>query len=93
MIEYGFGRRFHDLKYIKVGFFFPLELIIYLRALLQKIVENHQFNVILSYLNVGKCRHLNKNSYLHHLLKYVDFSWNCYCHHKLLGFVNQHVVI
>ena len=49
MIEYGFGRRFHDLKYIKVGFF-PLELIIYLRALLQKIVENHQFNVILSYL-------------------------------------------
>ena len=33
MVEFGFGRRFHDFKYFKVGFFFMFyEFIIYLRA-------------------------------------------------------------
>ena len=50
MAKSGFGRRFHDLKYFEVGFFFIfLEFIINLRAPLQKFVEKHQFNVILSY--------------------------------------------
>ena len=29
--------------------------------------------------------------HLHGFLKYVDFSWNCFCHHKSLGFVDQYV--
>ena len=49
MAKFGFGRRFHDIKYFEVGFIFMfLEFIINLRATLQKFVEKHQFNVILS---------------------------------------------
>ena len=42
MAKYGFGRRFHELKYFKVtfNFFIFLEFIINLRASLQKFVEN-----------------------------------------------------
>ena len=50
MIEFGFGRRFHDLNYFEVGIVFIfLELTIYLRASSQNFVQNHQFNVILFY--------------------------------------------
>ena len=48
MTKSSFGHRFHDPKYIEVGFFF-LEFILNLRAPSQKIVERHQFDVISSY--------------------------------------------
>ena len=67
MIEFGFGRRFHDLIYFEVGIFFIFfELTIYLRASSQKFVENHQFNVILSYLKqLFLDIHLFNVTYLH----------------------------
>ena len=40
MAKYGFGRKFHDLKYFEVGFFFVfLEFTRSLRVSLQKFVE------------------------------------------------------
>ena len=85
MVELGFGCRFHDLKYFKVGIFFMfLEFIIYFRASSQIFVKYHQFNVILSYLKQNYDNCLFNITYLHHLLKYVNFLWNCFCHHKLL---------
>ena len=97
MVEFSFGRRFHDLNYFEVGIFFIfLEFIIYLRASSQNFVENHQFNVILSYFKQNLDNSLVQYHllahHLHHLLKYVDFSWNIFCHHKLLGFVDQYVL-
>ena len=51
MTKSGFGHRFHDLKYFKVGFIFILlEFLISLRATLQKFVGKHQFDVLLSCL-------------------------------------------
>ena len=50
MAKIGFGCRFHDLKYFKVGLFFIfLNFFITLRVLLQKFVEKYQFDVIFSY--------------------------------------------
>ena len=51
MVECGFGRWFHDLKYFKVGFnlnFIFLEFIINLRASLQKVAKKHELYVVLS---------------------------------------------
>jgi hypothetical protein len=48
MIEPSFGCKFHDLVYFKGGcFFIFLEFIIHFKVLSQKIIENHQFNVLL----------------------------------------------
>ena len=48
MAKSGFRLRFHNLKCFEVGFIpIFLELIIKLRAPLQKFVEKHQFNRIL----------------------------------------------
>ena len=30
--------------------------------------------------------------YSHHVLKYVDFTWEQNCQHKLLGFVDERVI-
>ena len=50
MVVSGFGCRFHDLDYFEVEYFnIFLEFIIYSRASSQNFVENHDFNVILSY--------------------------------------------
>ena len=43
MVDFGFGRRFHDLKYFEVGFilfFIFLQFIIKLRATFQNFLEN-----------------------------------------------------
>ena len=51
MVDSRFGRRLHDLEYFEARFFFIfLEFIINLRASIQKIVEKHQYSVILSCL-------------------------------------------
>jgi hypothetical protein len=83
MASYGFKCRFHDLEYLEVGFLFFiifsifLELIINLRAPLQKFIENINSNVNLPcfkkildnyVLNISTCTLLAR------LLKYVDFS-------------------
>ena len=77
--------------------FIFLEFIIYLRASSQNLVENHQFNVILSYFYTNFRQSLVQYHLLAHhlyrLLKYVDFSWTFFgCHHGLLGFVDQCVL-
>ena len=50
LVEYGFGRSFHDVIFFDVGdfnfIFIFLEFIVYFRASSQDIVESHQFNVI-----------------------------------------------
>ena len=80
-----------DFMTLTISFTF-LEFIIYLRASLQNFVENHQYNVILSYFKQNLNIHLFNITYLHttctRLLKYVDFSWNWICHQNLLGFVD-----
>ena len=46
MVEFGFGCKFHDLKYFEVGNYFFilfLEFIICLRSSSQNLGENHQF--------------------------------------------------
>ena len=93
MAKYGFGRRFHDLKYFEVGFFFIfLEFIINLRATLQNFVEKYQFNVILScfkqildnyMFNISTCTLLAPSSKICRLFLKKN------CQHKLLGFVDQ----
>ena len=54
LVKYGFGRRFHDLKYFEVRIFFIfLQFIIKLRNLDIKLFRtNHQFNIF--YLIVKK---------------------------------------
>ena len=96
MIESGFGSRFHDLNYFEVGiFFYSLEFIIYLRAPSQNFVENHQINVIFSIFQTKFRQSLVQYQllahHLHPLLKYVDFSWNCFCHQSLFDFENHRV--
>ena len=50
VVEFGLGRRFHGLNYFEVEFsLIILYFIIYYRASSQNSVENHQFEVILSY--------------------------------------------
>ena len=72
--------------------FIFLEFIISLRASSQNFVENHQFNIIILYFKQILDNHLfNMITYLPRLLQYVDFSWNLFCHHTLLGFVNHYV--
>ena len=47
MIEYGFERKFHDLKTFEVGnFSIFFGFVITLKASSQNFVENHQLNVI-----------------------------------------------
>jgi hypothetical protein len=43
LVESGFGRKFHDHKYFKVGFYtyIFLEFIIYSRASSQNFVDNY----------------------------------------------------
>ena len=49
MAKFGFGRKFHDLKYLEFGIFFLiLEFIINLRETIQIFVKKNQFDVILS---------------------------------------------
>ena len=74
--KFGFGRKFHDLKYCKVGFFFIfLEFIIHLREPLQNIIEKNQVIINLSYF---LDYYLFNITYLHTTctipLEYVDFS-------------------
>ena len=94
MIESGFGRIFHDLNYSEVGFLIFLELIICLRASSKNFVENHKFNVILSYFKQNlkmtcsislTCTPLALSSKICRLL--LEFVG----HHKLFGFVDQYV--
>ena len=66
MVESGFGRRFHGLNHFEVGFFFTsLELIIFMRASSQNFVENHQFDVFLSYFKQILESHFFHITYLH----------------------------
>ena len=66
MVEFGFGRRFHDLKYFEVGIFFHKPLIHYLlKGIIIKFVENHQFNVIISYFKQILNNYLFNSTYLH----------------------------
>ena len=50
IVEFGYGHKFHDLKYIEVRFilFFYMifEFIPYMRAKSQKFVNNRQLNVM-----------------------------------------------
>ena len=75
-------------------FIFP-EFIINSRAILQRFVEIHQFHVILLFFKQMLNKHvLNKSTYtlLDPSSKYMYFSWNNFCQHKLLGFVDQCVL-
>ena len=57
---------FITLTILKLEFsFIFLEFIIYLRASSQNFVENHQFNVILSYFKQILDNHLFNITYLH----------------------------
>ena len=52
MVEFSCGRRFDDLKYFKVGFFFSYSLnSLYILGHLHDffLIENHHFNVLLLY--------------------------------------------
>ena len=50
MVEYSFGLKYHDPKCFEVGVFLMfLEFNINLRASSQNFVENHRFDVVLSY--------------------------------------------
>ena len=70
MPKFGFGCRFYHLKYFEVGIFFIfLEFIINLRATMQKFVENHQFNIILSYF---------KQFLDDYVLKKTSMNWQKY---------------
>ena len=72
MPKYGFGRRFHDLKYLEVDYFYMfLEFTINLRA---SYVKKNQFNVILSYFKQLLVQYNLLAHHLQCLLKYVDFS-------------------
>ena len=79
MVNYCFGRRFHDLKYFEVGIFFFmfLEFIINLKVPLWYFLEKHQFHVIPSYFelildnymfNISTCTLLTLSSKLCRLL-------------------------
>ena len=66
MVESNFGRRFHDLKYLKVGFFFIfLDFIIHFKASSQIFVETHQLNVISLYCKQALDNYLFNITYLH----------------------------
>ena len=66
--------------------FILLELIVYLRTCHKTLVENHQFKQISE-------SHLFNIVYLHHLLKYIDFSWNFFCHQNLFRSLNRYFLI
>ena len=100
MVNFGFRRRFHDLKFYEVGFFFfffffffiILEFVINLRASLQSFVGKHQFNVILScfkQLLENYVVNISTCTLLALSSTYVNFSWKTFGQHKLLGFVDQ----
>ena len=77
MARYASGRRFHDLTYFEVEFFFfiVLEIIMKFRAPLQNFVGRHQFNVISIMITMPS--------------KMCGLFLNCFCQFKLLGFVDQ----
>ena len=93
MANYGFGCKFHDLKYLDFRFFFFifLEFIINMRATLQ-FCRKHKFNVILS------CFKKNLDNYMFNLStctllalssRICIFFLNLFCQHILHGFVDQ----
>ena len=87
MLESDCGHRFHNLKLLKLDFLFIfLEFIIHLRASSHKFVESHPFYVILSYSKQFLENYLHTTCTV--FKKYADFSWTCFCHHKLLDFVD-----
>ena len=94
MVESSFGRRLMTLIILKLDLsFILLGFIFYLRASSKNFVENHQFNVILSYFKTN-CR-LSLVQFAHHLhrlLEYVNMSWICFGHYKSLGFVDQYLL-
>ena len=66
MIEYSFGRKFHDLNYVEVGIIFYISWIHYLfEGIITIFVGNHQFDVILSYFKQILDIHLLNITYLH----------------------------
>jgi hypothetical protein len=67
-----------------IYFFIFLEFIIHFKASSQKFVETVKLirKLLVQY-------HLLAH-HLHCLLKFVDFSWNSFCHPKLLGVVYTH---
>ena len=71
MVEYGLGRRIHDLKYnFEIGIFLNfifvfLEFIIHSRASSQTFVKTHQFNAILLYFKQIFNTYLSNITYLH----------------------------
>ena len=89
---------FMTLSILKLDFFLKnififLKVIIYLSSSSQKFIENCHFlcTFIMLHTNIRQLHvqcHL-LGHHLHNLLKHVDFSWNCFCHHKFLGYVKN----
>ena len=81
MVEFGFGRRFHDHNYFEVEMFFYIPWIYYLlEGIIWNFAENHQLNVILSHLKQIPDNHLLIQhhllaQHLHRRLQHVDFPW------------------
>ena len=90
MIESDFEHRFHDLNYfeVRIPFSYSFDSLCTWGHHHNLFLENHKLYVILSYFKYILDNHLFNITYLHHLLKYVDFSWNFFCHHELLAFVD-----
>ena len=99
MVEYDFWRRFHDLNYFEVRIFFLHNPWIHylLENIITKSVEKKPINFFFEFFFVFQTNfrqslvqyHLLARHSHHLLLEYVDFSWNFFCHHKLLGFVDH----
>ena len=85
-----FGHRFHDLKFLdlRLSFYIPWFHYI-LEGTITKICRKTSIlcNFIIFRTNFRQLR--VQYIYLHHLLKYEDFSWESICQHQLLGFVDQ----
>ena len=87
MAKYGFGCRLRDLKYFEVQFFpYSLNSLQTRGHNYKQLWEKHQFDVIQSCFKqiIYPLVH-----YLHHHLKYVDFSYKTFRQHKLLDSVDQ----
>ena len=87
---------FTTLSILKLDFFFHIPWLRYpLRASSQNFVEKPSIlcNFIVFWTSFRQMivRYHLLAHHLHRLLKYVDFSWNYFCHNKLLSFVDQYV--
>ena len=94
MARSSFGRQFKTLNILSLDFFTFLEFIIHLWSSSNILVENHQYNVLLSCFKqffwqlLVQSNHLH--THLHSIMKYVDFL-KIFFQHKFIGFIDEYV--